>query len=348
MHLNKYTQQKLAALRKCMRARGLDGLLVTHHVDQFYLTNFFFYKGEAIFLITSKQTYALTRGLYEKSFGAAAPYMQVFGEDGDRVSGVIKLAKKLGLKKVGFDAAYEEYASGIQFRKNGFIEVESFISGLRTIKDAQELKAMRAANRLAYLTYEYIKPCIKTGMTEGEVAAEMEYFMRKHGAKCTSFYTIVGFGPNTADPHHETGTRKLKANDAILLDFGCVYDGYCSDMTRSWWHGNNEPAEYKKIWKIVEDARKQGIKAARPKVDGVCRRLITKAGYGEYFSHGTGHGVGIEIHEDPYNNALSSYVLKEGNVVTVEPGIYLPGKYGVRLEDTVVITKTGAKILTKK
>ena len=351
--MNSYVKQKFSALRKLMRQNNLDGLLVTNHVDQFYLTHFFFYEGEAVFLITSTQAYALTRGLYESTFGKAAPYMRVKGEDSDRIKGIIELAGRLKLKKVGFDAAKEGYQAGARFIKQGFVQVPSFITSLRATKDAQELKALRAANRLAYLTYEYIKPRIKTGMRENEVAAEMEYFMRKNGAKCTSFFTIVAFGESTSDPHYETGTRPLKVNDAILLDFGCVIDGYCSDMTRSWWHGKNAPALYTKIWKLVDYARKQGIKTAKigvpcKTVDGVCRTLISQEGYGDYFTHGTGHGVGIEIHEDPYNNSLSSYVLKEGNIVTVEPGIYLPGKYGVRLEDTVAITKTGAKILTKK
>ena len=348
-----YAKAKFSAVRAFMRKNSLDGLLVTDYIDQFYLADFFFYKDEAVFLITPKKSYALTRGLYEKTFGKAASYMQVTGDDGDRIASVVALTKKLGLKKVGFDAAKEGYTSGKLFVKNGFVEVPSFITQLRATKDAQELKQLRLANRLAYLTYEYIKPRIKTGMTEGEVAADMEYFMRKNGAKCTSFFTIVAFGDHTADPHHETVTRKLKASDAVLLDFGCVYNGYCSDMTRSWWHGKKEPAEYTKIWKIVEQARKSGIKAATigtacQQVDATSRQVIAAQGYGGYFTHGTGHGVGIEIHENPYNNQTSSYILKEGNVVTVEPGIYLPGKYGVRLEDTVVVTKTGAKILTKK
>ena len=353
LFMNKFIQAKFSAVHAFLCQNKLDGLLVTDFVDQFYLANFYFYKDEAIFLITPKKSYALTRGLYQKTFGKAAPFMHVIGDDGDRVQSVVKLIQKLGLKKVGFDAAKEKYASGKLFAKHGLVEVSSFITHLRTTKDAQALKSLRAANRLAYLTYEYIKPRIKTGMAENEVAAEMEFFMRKHGAKCTSFFTIVAFGENTADPHYETGTRKLQKEDAVLLDFGCVINGYCSDMTRSWWHGKKEPAQYTKIWKIVDNARKQGIKKAKigvpcQQVDGVCRTLITQAGYGEFFTHGTGHGVGIEIHEDPYNNQTSTYILKEGNIVTVEPGIYLPGQYGVRLEDTVAITKTGANILTKK
>ena len=347
-----YTQQRFAALRKVLRKNKLDGFIVTNNLDQFYLSDFFFYPNEAIFLIHPKGITCFTRELYVEPFSKFAPYMEVIGDENRLVSAIEK-ARQLGLCRAGFDAAKESYVSGCLLRESGFVESDSFITALREMKDAAELKLLREANRIAYLTYEYIKPRVKTGMTEFEVAAEMERFMRAHGATTTSFYTIVAFGENAANPHHETSGRKLKAEDAVLMDFGCVYKGYCSDITRSWWHGKKEPAEYTKIWKLVDKARKQGIKTVKPgvpckTVDAASRQVIAQGGYGEYFTHGTGHGVGIEIHEDPYNSQQSAAVLAEGHIVTVEPGIYLPGKFGVRLEDTVAVAKTGAKILTKK
>ena len=347
-----YTQQRFAALRKVLRKNKLDGFIVTNNLDQFYLSDFFFYPNEAIFLIHPKGITCFTRELYVEPFSKFAPYMEVIGDENRLVSAIEK-ARQLGLCRAGFDAAKESYVSGRLLRESGFVESDSFITALRETKDAAELKLLREANRIAYLTYEYIKPRVKTGMTEFEVAAEMERFMRAHGATTTSFYTIVAFGENAANPHHETSGRKLKAEDAVLMDFGCVYKGYCSDITRSWWHGKKEPAEYTKIWKLVDKARKQGIKTVKPgvpckTVDAASRQVIAQGGYGEYFTHGTGHGVGIEIHEDPYNSQQSAAVLAEGHIVTVEPGIYLPGKFGVRLEDTVAVAKTGAKILTKK
>ena len=345
--------EKFDALRKMIVKNNLDGFLVTNNLDQLYLTNFYFYPNETVFLVHKKGIVCFTRSLYVESFGRYAPYMEVIGEDNHRVVAAIERARKLGLRRAGFDAAKESYVSGSLLRASGFAEAGSFISTLRETKDAEEIKILRASNRLAYLTYEYIKPRIKTGVRECEVAAEMEKFMRTHGASTTSFFTIIAFGEHTADPHYETGDAKLKAEDALLMDFGCVYKGYCSDITRSWWHGKKEPAEYTKIWKIVDKARKLGIKAANigvpaKQVDATSRGIVTAAGYGDYFTHGTGHGVGIEVHEEPYNNQQSTAILAQGNIVTVEPGIYLPGKYGVRLEDTIAITKTGAKILTKK
>ncbi len=343
---------RLSALRGLMRKNKLDGLVVTNNLDQLYLTNFFFYPEETVLLVHSKGVACFTRDLYVEPFGKYAPKIEVIGSE-SRLAAVVEKAKKLGLKRVGFDAAKETYQNGKMMAAAEFAEVGGLISKLRETKDAAELKLMREANRIAYLAYEYVKPRVKTGMTESEVAAELEKFMRARGASGPSFLTIVGFGENAANPHHETGSRKLKANDAVLMDFGCIYKGYCSDITRSWWHGNNEPAEYKKIWNIVDKARKTGIKAVKPgtpnkAVDAAARGVIEAAGYGEYFTHRTGHGVGIEIHEEPYNSQTAETVLAEGNVVTVEPGIYLPGKYGVRLEDTMAVAKTGAKILTKK
>lgn len=353
MAQKKNTNDKLAAFRKLLRQNELDGYIVTNNLDQFYLTGFCFYPNEAVLVVGLNKIICLTRSLYKESFGRLVPWVKVIADDGDRLASALTKAREIGLSRAGFDASKETYLSGKQLLAAGCVEAPSFITTLRETKDADELKVMRQANRIAYLTYEYIKPRVKTGMTELQVAAEMEKFMRAQGATTTSFYTIVAFGENAANPHHETSDRKLKSEDAVLMDFGCLYKGYCSDMTRSWWHGKKEPAEYTKIWKLVDNARKKGIRAVRigtpcKAVDAAAREVITKGGYGEYFTHGTGHGVGMEIHENPYNSQLSEAVLKEGNVVTVEPGIYLTGKFGVRLEDTVAVTQKAANILTRK
>lgn len=344
---------RLAIFKKLVAKNKFDGFLITNYLDQFYLLDFAFNAGETVLLITAKGTICFTRSLYVAPLKEAYPYVKIVGEDGDRLLAAVAYAKKLGLKSVGFDAAKESYFSGKVLLKKGCKEGASLVAQLRREKDAVELQRLRASNRLAYQTYAYIKPRVKTGMTEIQVAADMEHFMRAHGAICPSFATIVAFGENTANPHHVTSNRKLKAGECVLIDFGCIYQGYCSDMTRSWWNGKKAPAEYTKIWNLVNTAREEGIKAVRPgrtgqQVDATSRGIIEKAGYGEYFTHGTGHGVGLEIHEDPYNSQQCTDKLKVGNIVTVEPGIYLPGKYGVRIEDTVAVTEKGAVILTRK
>lgn len=345
--------ERQKAFRSLLKKNKLDGFVLTNSIDQLYLLGFPFYPEEAVVVFHPKGISAFIRTLYLQPFGKVAPQVRSFGEDKDRVAAAVEAIKELKLKNVGFDAAKESYYTGKVFSQNGFIETEGFVGKLREQKDNEEYKVLRASNRIAYEAYEYIRPRVKTGMTENELGAELERFMRLKGALSTSFYSIVCFGENTANPHHQSSDRKLKAEEPVLIDFGCLYHNYCSDITRSWWHGKKEPAEYTKIWKIVEKARKAGIKTAKAgvktkEVDGASRGVIEAAGYGEFFTHRTGHGVGLEIHELPNNSADSPAVLAEGNVVTVEPGIYLPEKFGVRLEDTIFITKTGNKILTKK
>lgn len=353
MFVQQRIAEKLNALKAFMKQGGLDGLVITNSIDQFYILNFHFYPGEAVLLLHEGGVDCFTRELYAEPLREKYSFMNVIGQDKQMCAAAVAQAAKLGLKRVGFDAAKENYMSGSLFKTAGFVEADSFISVLRRTKDEHEIAVLRDSCRIVYDTYEYIRPLIKTGVTECEVAAEIEKFMRVRGASATSFLTIIAFGENSANPHHETSDRKLRENDAVLMDFGCIYNGYCSDITRCWWHGDKEPEEYTKIWNIVDKARRAGIAMEAPgvaaqKVDAAARAIITAAGYGEYFTHRLGHGVGLEIHEEPCNDQTTKAVLKKGNVVTVEPGIYLPGKFGVRLEDTTVITDTGADILTRK
>lgn len=336
-----------------MQRDGLDGLVVTDNIDQFYLLNFFFYPGEAVLLLGKGEVICFTRQLYVEPLRQRYPFLRLEGKDKGMNAAAVEEAARLGLARVGFDAEKENYRAGSLFKAAGFVETDSYISLLRQVKDEHEVAVLRESNRIAYETYDYIKPMIKVGVTESEVAAEIERFMRIKGASAPSFATIVAFGENSANPHHVTSHRKLQNNEAVLIDYGCVYEGYCSDITRSWWYGENEPEEYTKVWNIVDKARRVGIDTemagvAAQKVDAAARAIITAAGYGEYFTHRLGHGVGLAVHEEPNNDQTTTSVLKRGNVLTVEPGIYLPGKFGVRLEDTTVITDTGADILTRK
>ncbi len=343
---------RLTGIKQLMQTHHVDALVITNNLDQYYLLNFFFYPEETVLLIVADTVFCFTRDLYVEPLRRECPELEVIGCE-NRVKAAVEKLKKLQIKRAGFDAAKESYMTGKLMQTAGLKELPSLISQLRKEKDADEIKRMRASNRIAYLAYEYVRPRIKTGMTETEVAVMLEQFMRAQGASAVSFLTIVGFGENAANPHHETSMRKLKNNEAILMDYGCIYQGYCSDITRCWWHGKNEPEEYTKVWKIVDKARRAGIKALKPGVatkdiDATARGIIAQAGYGDYFTHRTGHGVGMDIHEEPFNSADSKDILQVGNVVTVEPGIYLPGKFGVRLEDTLAVTEKGSVILTRK
>lgn len=345
--------QKIETVKQLMQKDGLDGLVITNSIDQFYLLNFYFYPGEAVLLLSGTELLCITRQLYVEPLRQRFPFMRIDGQDKGMNAAVVAEAARMGLARVGFDAEKENYMAGSLFKTAGFVEAASYISLLRQVKDEHEVAVLRESNRIAFETYEYVKPLIKEGVTEFEVAAEIERFMRMKGASAPSFSTIVAFGENAANPHHVTSFKKLQNNEAVLIDYGCIYNGYCSDITRSWWYGDQEPEEYTKIWNIVDKARRTGIATQAPgvsaqKVDAAARAIITAAGYGEYFTHRLGHGVGLEIHEEPNNDQTSQAILKKGNVLTVEPGIYLTGKFGVRLEDTTVITETGADILTRK
>lgn len=345
--------EKIETVKQMMHKDGLDGLVITNNIDQFYLLDFYFYPGEAVLLLSDSGLICFTRQLYVETLKHRLPFIQTTGQDKGMNAAAVEQAARLGLVRVGFDAEKENYMAGSLFKAAGFVEAASYISVLRQVKDEHEVAVLRESNRIAYQTYEYVKPLIKEGVSEFEVAAEIERFMRMKGASAPSFGTIVAFGENAANPHHVTSFKKLEKNEAVLIDYGCIYNGYCSDITRSWWYGDQEPEEYKKIWNIVDKARRVGIETEAPgvaaqKVDAAARAIITAAGYGEYFTHRLGHGVGLEIHEEPNNDQTSQAILKKGNVLTVEPGIYLTGKFGVRLEDTTVITDTGADILTRE
>ncbi|ACC98286.1 Xaa-Pro aminopeptidase [Elusimicrobium minutum Pei191] len=348
----KFNPELIKKLQKAVVKNKLDAYFVTDYKDQLYLTGFKFYPQEAILLVTPKEVYCYTRDLYIIELGQKIPLLKASAPL-DYALAAAEQAKKLKLKNVGFDAVKTYYNYGKTFEKFGY-KPSAFTPGeLREVKEKSELDTMRKANRIAYKTYEYIKKYIKTGMSEFEVAAEIERYMKSQGATALSFESTVCFGVNGTNTHHTPTKDKLKNEQAILLDFGCIYDNYCSDISRSWWHGKKPTAEYKKAWKAVDDARKAGIKAAKPGITGkeldlVPRNVIEKAGFGKYFIHRTGHGIGMQAHEDPNVEPQNNRKFVANNVITIEPGIYYTGHFGIRIEDTVVVTPKGGVILTKK
>lgn len=221
---------------------------------------------------------------------------------------------------------------------------------LRAVKNEDEADKICSASQIASCAFEKVFNEITEGVTENSVAAQLEYYMRRAGAQGTSFDTIVAFGANASMPHHEPDNTVLKKGDCVLIDMGAKFEGYCSDMTRTFFYG--KPAEEdKRIYEIVLNAQQMAIKAIKAgipckEIDAVARDYIKDCGYGECFGHGLGHGVGIDIHEFPRLNAVSDDVLEAGMVVTVEPGIYIPGRMGVRIEDMVLVTKDGCINLT--
>lgn len=229
--------------------------------------------------------------------------------------------------------------------------LERKIDSLRSVKSKEEIKNIKKAQSIAEEAFEHILTFIKPGVTEKQIALELDFYMLSHGAEAISFETIAVTGAKTSMPHGVPDDTVVKNGDFITMDFGAVYKGYHSDMTRTVAVGHAS-AEQRKIYEIVLEAQKKALSVLKCGVscreaDAVARDVIETAGYGEYFGHGTGHGVGIEIHEAPNLSPRSESVLKLGNVVTIEPGIYIPGKFGVRIEDMARIGRKGCENLTK-
>ncbi len=346
--------KRMQTLRRALKEARLGGYITVSPVEQRYLSGIELSEGEAVFLITPAQAYCITKKLIVSKMTSARKYLKT--EDvpfGTMLAGALAKAKTLRLKHVAFDPDGVDFQTGTALTQWGCVRAEGLVGEMRKAKCADEVARLRKACKIAWEAFNEVKPQIKTGMTEEDVRVLMAVAMIKRGADSVPF-NIVCFGENTADAHHmPSKTRKLKKNEAVLMDFGCFYEGYTSDMTRSWWHGDKVPAAYTTIWNIVDQARCAGIKALRAgvsagAVDAAARDVIEKAGYGREFFHTTGHGIGLVVHDAPILRAGSPVVLPDQAVVTIEPGIYFAGKWGIRLEDSFLVTKTGAKKLTQK
>jgi Xaa-Pro dipeptidase len=270
-------------------------------------------------------------------------------------------ARLLGLngKRIGVEPLHMrilefrhlEAAVGATGRRPEFPDASEVVGSLRVRKDAEEIAAMRRAVKAAQDALEATIPSIKVGVTEKEIAAELVVQLLQHGSQSElPFAPIISGGPNSANPHASPSDRKLRPGDLLVVDWGGAADGYISDLTRTFAVGEVD-AEYRKIHAIVLEANAAGRAAAKPgvpcaNVDIAARTVIEKAGYGQYFTHRTGHGIGMEAHEEPYMRGDNMQLLEPGMAFTVEPGIYLPGRNGVRIEDNVVIAKDGAECLS--
>jgi Xaa-Pro aminopeptidase len=231
------------------------------------------------------------------------------------------------------------------------VPTEGLVESLRRVKDDAEISRLTAAAQLADTALAAVRPLLADGPTEAEFGRRLDFTMRELGAAGPSFETIVASGPNASMPHHRPSERRIGRHETVVLDFGALYDGYCSDMTRTVWVDDLLHPELKRAVDVVFEAQAAGVAAVRAgvdaaAVDAACREVIAGAGWGDRFLHGTGHGVGLDIHEAPSVSAASPDRLEAGHVVTVEPGVYLPGLGGVRIEDTVLVTADGCRCLT--
>jgi len=343
-------------LRRRFADARCDALLVTRLPNVRYLTGF---SGSAgIVLVTPDELTLFTDGRYttqsREQIDAAGvdAQIEILPTQAAQQARLVDLTRpfaRLGLEAHGVTWA-QQRTWAAAFSEVELVATEDLVEGLRRVKDAGEIARIRAACSIADDALAAVLPGLAEHPTEREFALGLEVAMRRRGASGTSFDTIVASGPNGAKPHACPGDRRIEHGELVVIDFGCIVDGYCSDMTRTVSVGD-PGAEARRLWDVVRasqqagrDAVMAGVECAA--VDRASRDVIDAAGWGELFSHGTGHGVGLEIHEAPRVAKTSSGTLEAGVVVTVEPGVYLPGIGGVRLEDTVVVTDAGAESLT--
>lgn len=341
------------ALSAKLAAQRVDAMLVTHLTHVRYLSGFSGSNG-ALLLHKDLEARIATDGRYLTQIVAEVPDIEALDA---RAVGPDLLATVTGPKRVGFEADFVSVSQLQRLEKAAgedvtLVPISGVIEDIRLVKEPYELERLREVAVIANTAFQELidENLIRAGRTETEVAADLEYKMRLHGAERTSFETIVASGPNSAMPHHEPGARVLEEGDIVTVDFGAHAAGYNSDTTRTVIISDADEFATE-IYNIVLKAQLAGVAAAIPgaklsDVDKACRDIITDAGYGEYFVHSTGHGVGLDLHEAPYAASSGQGELVEGMTLTVEPGIYVPGKGGVRIEDTLIITAGQPENLT--
>ncbi|MDT2827600.1 MAG: M24 family metallopeptidase [Enterococcus viikkiensis] len=344
--------KRIEKLRALMEKAMIDAYLVTSPANIRYLTNFTGTAGMAF--ITLDQAFFITDFRYIEQASEQIQGMTIIQHQGDIITELLKLMESESVNVLGFEDAVMTYADYSIFEE--VIDAElapasGLIEKLREQKDEGEIAIIEKACAIADEGFDHVLKMIRPGMTEIEVANQLDFYMRSLGASGTSFETIVASGARSALPHGVASEKMIKQGDLITLDFGCVYQGYVSDITRTFAIGD-PGQQLKDIYQIVLEAQKKVLEVAQvgvtgSQLDAVARDFISEAGYGEAFGHSTGHGIGMEIHEGPNISRSNDEPLMEGNVITDEPGIYLAGLGGVRIEDDLVILAEGNRILTQ-
>lgn len=343
---------RVEKLRAQMKKDQLDGFLVTSPYNLRYLTNFTGTTGLAV--ITLDKAFFVTDFRYTEQAVAQAQGFEIVKNVGPIFDEVAKICQQEEINALAFEESHVSFAeySVLEeiIEETPLVPVSGMIENLREVKDDTEIAIIEKACAIADQGYEHVLKMIKPGMTEIEVANQLDFFMRSLGATSVSFDTIVASGLRSAMPHGVASDKVIEQGDLITLDFGCYYDGYVSDMTRTFAIGD-PGSQLKEIYQIVLEAQLKVLEAAKPgltgiQLDAVARDHITAAGYGEAFGHSTGHGIGLEIHEGPNVSFRADKQFVVGNVITDEPGIYLPGIGGVRIEDDLLITPEGNRVLT--
>ncbi len=351
--LGEVCQNRLRLFREKMDAAGTEAVIVLKPENLAYLSGFEGSTG--MLLLTKNSAQLLVDFRYLEQAKAQAKNFTIVQIEQPLSETLRRLILELKLETIGFErdfVTWEQYE--IWVGKLGdaveFIPLPDLTLKLRMIKNPEEMACIKEAGKIADAAFLEILPLLRPGIQEREVAVELEYAMRKKGAQALAFETIIAAGPRSSLPHGMATERKFQNGDLVIVDFGAVWRGYCSDCTRTVSIGPATPKQ-KEIYAVVQRAQDAALQILRPgvvaaEVDKAAREVISRSGYGDYFGHALGHGVGRVIHEEPSLAARDQTVLEPGMVVTVEPGIYLPGWGGVRIEDLAMLTNTGYEVLT--
>jgi Xaa-Pro aminopeptidase len=351
---------RLSRLRVALEKAGVDAILVTNLPNVRYLTGFTGSAGDL--LVGGEEALLVTDGRYRtqvaEQLGSAAlsDVVEVFvGKVQAQREALSAVVDRMKAGRVALEAESVSWGAerriGRLLPSAELVPTEELVERLRQVKDRGELDRMAAAAKIADAALEEVLGMLGDGPGEEDVALALDTAMRRLGAEDRAFDTIVASGPNAAKPHARPSARRIARGDCVIIDFGATFEGYRSDMTRTFFIGVDPVGELARVFAVVAEAQAAGLAKVSAgveagAVDAACRDLIAEAGWAEAFEHGTGHGVGLDIHEAPAVSEGSSAVLSAGFVVTVEPGVYLPGVGGVRIEDTVAVTDDGCRVLT--
>ncbi len=339
---------RLGALRALIAGHDLAAVIVAKPENRRYFSGFTGSSG--LLLVSADRARLITDFRYTEQADQEAPAFTVVRHGSDMYETLAAEVKTAGGGRIGFESDFATWETHQKMSAAIGDLAPLHLDRLRMVKDEAELAALGVAVRLADQAFGHILSFIKPGVSERDIALELEFFMRKNGAEKAAFDIIVASGPRSALPHGRAGDRLIAAGDFVTMDFGAVYDGYHSDITRTVVAGK-ATARQREIYSLVQAAQRAGLEAVAAgrtgrEVDEAARQVIAGAGYGDYFGHGLGHGVGLAIHEEPRLSPSGDEVLAPNMTVTVEPGVYLPDWGGVRIEDTVVVTADGVRILT--
>jgi len=335
------------------KEEGIDSLLITKDINAAYITNFD--SHESWILITPKKRIYITDFRYAQEARVGIKKFSIHRIDGSVFEAVATLANRLKLKKLFFEgknisfAEFRKIKTFLSKKKIKFLPTYDFIESIRAIKTEGELSKIKTAIERTIEAFRFIQSTLKPGIKESQLAIELEYFIRKKGVKF-AFEPLIASGINSAYPHAKITNKTILNNEAVTVDMGLDFEGYKSDLTRVFFLGRI-PLSLKRIYSIVLKAQREAIKKIKAgvrasEIDKVARNFIISNQLGKYFGHALGHGIGREVHEDPSISSKCDAVLKEGMVFTVEPAVYIPKKFGIRVEDVVLVKKEGCEVLS--